>query len=86
MAVKAALGLGEHHLLTECMKAASAAVVARTFPGLEHRINMGLRHGGDGRKGLDHPLPVHQATTDLSLLQQNFTEQNRPWVVALPPW
>ena len=67
------------------METAGTAVVARTFPRLQDGINRSVRHGSDGRKRLNHPLPIHQTTTHLRLLQKNFTEEDVPRVVGLSP-
>ena len=67
------------------MKPTSTAVVACTFPRLEHRINRGLRHRANRGKRIDHALPVHHASADLCLLEKDFTEENGPRVVGQPP-
>ena len=70
--VKTAFAGWEHHLLTQGVKTSSSAVIAGSLPSFQHGVYRGVCHAFNGGKGLNHPFPKHDTTTDLCLLKENF--------------
>ena len=67
------------------MEPPCTAVVARSLPRLEHRIDRRVGHAFNGGKRLDHPLPVQYSSAHLGLLKQDLAQQDGPRVVGLTP-